>query len=162
MDERYFAERQEGDLGGTQFVKADIGHAHSARLAFGKCVREFAVRKPQTFFSALRELLAQLAKKGYGQHQAGWRVTGGKTIPFEKLTHAQIFGTWASVQRVLSDWIYDLLTLYGKLPEEGKLVFKGNDVHAVMHLLFQLTYRTDIFVLPPNDLEGEVMKCLGV
>ena len=160
MDARYFAKRTEGDLPGTQFVKAKAGHAHEARRAFGRCLREYKAKKGHMFFSALRELLAHLGKKGYGQSQDVWHVTGGKRKPFDQLTANQLFATWASVQRVISDWVYDLLTLYGQLPEEEDLVFKGNDVYAVMHLLFRLTCKGDMFLLPPNDLEGEVLKCL--
>lgn len=160
LNPRYFAQRSDGDLAATQFVKAGTGHSYLARQAFSKCVREFSTTKPLMFFSALRQLLGYLGEKGYGQHGEKWRVPGGKLTPCSALTHHQVFATWASVQRVVSDWIYDLLTFSGKLASADDCVFKGNDAYAVMHFLFSLTCAKDLFLLPASDLEGRALKCL--
>jgi hypothetical protein len=166
---RYFVKRTEGDFSETQKIKASAGHALLAKQAYVVCANKFEVADGRSFFKGLRAFLRELSAAGYTQQVGTWRVTGGKFIPFEKLTHQQIFATWASVQQAIAKWIWNLLPantyLHCQLLEQD-LVFKANDVLAIMELVFELLYQyKGQYGFDPElgmyNLEGRVLKCLS-
>lgn len=168
--ERYFAKRIEGDLSETQRIKAEAGHAELARQAFVECVRGYEVRDGRSFLAALKELLKELGRRGYTAHPEGWHVTGGKFLPFEKMTLQQIFAKWGSVQQAIAKWVWNLLPanleLYASLIEQG-LVFRANDVKAVMSLVCDLLYHPSLRLFYVDSeqgiakLETKVLSCLS-
>lgn len=168
--ERYFAKRTEGDFTETQRIKAEVGHAELARQAFVKCVREYEVKDGRSFLAALKNLLKELGRSGYTEHPEGWHVTGGKFLTFERMTHQQIFAKWASVQQAIAKWIWNLLPanieLYTSQLEQG-LVFRANDVKAVMCLVCELLYSPSLKLFyvdteqGMNKLEAKVLSCLS-
>lgn len=168
--ERYFAKRTEGDFTETQRIKAEAGHAELARHAFVECVRDYEVRDGRSFLAALKELLRELGRCGYTAHPEGWHVTGGKFLPFEKMTLQQIFAKWGSVQQAIAKWVWNLLPanleLYASQIEQG-LVFRANDVKAVMGLVCDLLYHPGLklFYVDTEQgiakLETKVLACLS-
>lgn len=85
------------------------------------------------------------------------------------MTAHQIFASWASVQQTIAKWVYQLLPghadLWSVLLAEG-LVFKANDVRAVMCLLFAVLYHpgANAFTVDLEQglgkLEERVIACL--
>lgn len=166
--ERYFVQRTEGDFSETQKIKAEVGHAHLARLAYAACAKKFEVKDGRSFFDALRSLLSYLGKAGYTKQAEGWGVTGGRFVAFSKMTHQQIFATWASVQQTIAKWVWNIAPAHTDLHCEiltRELVFKANDVQAVMELLFEvLQLHKGYFAfddeIGAHNLEGRLVKCL--
>lgn len=167
--ERYFAKRNEGDYSETQRIKADPGHKQLVIQAYSECVRKYGVKDGRTFFNALRRLLKELGRVGHTKEPTGWRVAGGRFIEFEDMTHQQLFASFASVQQAVAKWVWNVVPanaeLHLPLLEEG-LVFKANDVQAVMALLFELLHKhKDYFMFDEEDngmyrLEQRLVKCL--
>lgn len=166
--ERYFAKRTEGDFSETQRIRAGAGHAQLVTQAYVACSRQFAVKDGRRFFKALQELLSALGEAGYTKDAKGWHVTGGKFVQFGSMTNRQIFATWASVQQTVAKWIWNLLPTNTELHFpilEHQLVFKANDVSAVMQLLFELLHAGNgRFIFDSEQgleyYEAKVMKCL--
>lgn len=166
----YFVKRAEGDFSETQRIKAEVGHAELARQAFVKCVREYEVRDGRSFLAALKNLLKELGRVGFTEHPEGWHVTGGKFLSFEKMTLQQIFAKWGSVQQAIAKWVWNLLPanleLYTSQIEQG-LVFRANDVKAVMGLVCELLYHPGLklFYVDTEQgiskLETKVLSCLS-
>ncbi|NTV72370.1 MAG: hypothetical protein HGA71_19780 [Azonexaceae bacterium] len=166
---RYFDKRSEGDFTETQKIIATAGHAELAKQAYVLCVKKYEVKDGRSFFTALRGLLRLLGQAGHTQKTEGWHVPGGKFLPFDKMTHQQLFATWASVQQTVAKWVWNILPanadLHCQLLEQG-LVFKANDVCAVMELVFELLqmhkghFGIDL-ELGLYHLEGKVMTCLA-
>lgn len=162
--DRYFAKRTEGDFSETQRIKAEVGHATLVKKAYCACARREGVGDARLFFVALRSLLVELGKRGYTQHPDGWHVTGGRFQRFDGMSAQQIFAKWASVQQTIAKWIFDILPsnidLYAKLLEGG-LVFKANDLEAVITFLMRFLRLTDsLFDLPTEGLEKRAFKVL--
>ena len=166
--ERYFAKRTEGDFTETQKIKATPGHAKLAKDAYVSCARKYDLRDGRSFFRGLRELLKELGKAGYTKNQEGWNVVGGKFVKFDDMTHQQLFSSFASVQQAVAKWVWNLVPaiteLHLPLLEQG-LVFKANDVQAVMELLFEFMqeHKGRFCVdteLGMHHLEGRLLKCL--
>lgn len=167
--ERYFDKRTEGDFSETQRIKAEVGHAQQVRLAYAACVKQYEVKDGRSFFAALRGLLSALGKAGYTKQADGWCVTGGRFINFANMSHQQLFATWASVQQAIAKWVWNVVPAHAELHCEvlvKELVFKANDLQAVMVLLFELlqAYRGHFVYdqeLGLHHLEGRLIKCLN-
>lgn len=165
---RYFSERVEGDYSETQKITAEVGHSEQVRKAFAACVRKYGVKDCRPFFTALKILLTELSKAGFTQQPNGWHVTGGKFVTFDKMTHHQLFATWASVQQTIAKWVHNTLPANTDLwlaILEGDLVFEANDVQAVMELLFDfLQLGKGYFSVDIEQgmqyLESRLIKCL--
>jgi hypothetical protein len=171
---RYFAIRIDGDLAETQRIYAVAGHARLATQAYSACARRSDVRNAETFFSCLRKLLYELCKLGYTKSKDRWAVTGGKSIPLEQVSGRQFFGTFASVQQAVGKWVYNHLIndldLFDEV-QQNELVFKANDVGAVMELLFDLftvghsrngaILQLEVDSQDPQFFQNRVLKCLS-
>jgi len=167
--ERYFAKRTEGDYTETQRILAVPGHAQGAKEAYAHYVRMYNVKDGRSFFNALRGLLKELGKAGYTKSPVGWNVVGGKFVKFEDMTYQQLFSSFASVQQTIAKWVWNLVPanteLHIPLLEQG-LVFRANDVDAVMGLLFELLHtHNGRFDFDAESgmyhLEGRLFKCLA-
>ncbi len=138
---RYFAKRAEGDLADTQKIVAVVGHADKVRKAFVRTLKMDQRYKMPLFFGALQNLLKELGKRGYTVKPDGFHVTGGRFVKFEGMSRAQIFGKFASVQQAVAKWVWKVTEsdeeLWMKMVEED-LVFRANELDAVMALLFEL------------------------
>ncbi len=166
---KFFSIRAEGDYSETQKITAEVGHSGLVRKAFAECVQKHGVKDCRPFFAALKGLLTELSKAGFTQQPNGWHVTGGKFVTFDKMTHHQLFATWASVQQTIAKWVHATLPSNTEIwleILENDLVFKANDIQAVMELLFEfLQMGKGYFAVDTEQgmeyLEGRLVKCLN-
>lgn len=166
--ERYFVKRTKEDFSETQKIKAEVGHAQQAKLAYALCAKKFEVADGRSFFAALKALLVSLGRAGYTKQPDGWKVTGGRFQEFSRMTHQQLFATWASVQQAIAKWIWNVVPAHTHLHCEmltKELVFKANDVQAVMELLFEVLQQHKGYFSFDDEqglyhLEGRLVKCL--
>lgn len=139
--EQYFVKRADGDLAETQLIVSEVGHSIDVRKAYVEAFKKKACYESKHFVSALKKLLKELGKQGYTKDPNGINAPGGRFTKFEDLTIQQIFGRFATVQQAVAKWVYKAVgskdELWIKLIEED-LVFKANDVEAVMNLLFSI------------------------
>lgn len=139
--ERYFAKRAEGDFADTQRIVAEDGHAQKVRKLFVDALKKYQGGSASLFIGALKNLLKELGKRGYTQKPAGIHVTGGRFVKFEDLSRDQIFGIFASIQQAVAKWVWKTAgandDLWMKMVEED-LVFRANEVEAVLALLFEI------------------------
>lgn len=171
--EKYFGKRTEGDLAETQKIVAEGGHSRLVAQAYSANMRKHHVKTAESFFMCLALLMAELAKLEYTKSEKGWYVPGRRLVPFGRVTNRQWLGSFASVQQAVGKWIYNHslndLDLFD-LIQEADLVFKANDVAAVMGLLFELfvvghvaseailQFESDR--QSPNFFQTRVLKCL--
>lgn len=159
--DRYFAKRTAGDLAETQKIIADVGHSRLVAQAYSNCLNKHRKNgaTTQKFFSSLKVLLNELGKLGYTR--LDWKVPGGRVLPIDSVNPRQFLGSFASIQQAIGKWLYNhtledpelLATIHA-----NDLVFKANDVQAVMNLLFELLIVDHDNWL--HDLATKVLTCL--